>query len=277
MKPRTFHWWSLAALLCLVVPLQLHAGDKKKNEPKDVVVKDELTNADLKDKVRTESYCKTFTYKMTEGRSYQIDMQGENNFDTYLRLENKAGEQVAEDDDGGGNLQARIVYKAVKTEDYTIVATTFAGGVTGKFTVTIKDLSPPVDPKKKAAGKSIELKNDKGQANFAGNLDANDEKYKNKTSKIFLFKMEEGKTYQIDHMSDAFDAYLYLEGPDGTLLAQDDDGGDGLNSRIVHKAAKAGTYRLIATSLSGNRTGAFTFSIRQMGCGDELQADADRK
>jgi hypothetical protein len=129
----------------------LQAGDKKeekkdgkkeekKGPAKDVVVEGELTNADLKDKVRTEMYCKTYTYKMTEGRTYQIDLKGANGLDTYLRLENPAGDQVAEDDDGGGFPDARIVYKAPKSGEFTIICTTFAGGATGKFTLTVKDL-----------------------------------------------------------------------------------------------------------------------------------------
>lgn len=114
--------------------------EKKTERAKDVVVNGELTNADVKDKAKTECYCKTYTYKMTEGRTYQIDLKGANALDTYLRLENPAGEQVDEDDDSGGFPDARIVYKAPKSGDYTIICTTFANGATGKFTLTVKDL-----------------------------------------------------------------------------------------------------------------------------------------
>lgn len=145
----------LSVVLALAVACAVHgplrAGDKKeekkdgtkeeKKENKDTVVNGELTNADLKDKVRTDMFCKTYTFKMTEGRTYQIDLKGANQLDTYLRLENPGGEQVAEDDDGGGFPDARIVYRAPKSGDYTIICTTFAPGATGKFTLTIKDLN----------------------------------------------------------------------------------------------------------------------------------------
>jgi hypothetical protein len=148
----------------------LQAGDKKeekdakkedkKAEPaKEVVVKGELTNADLKDKMQTESYCKTYTYKMTAGRTYQIDMKS-TDVDSYLRLEDPAGAQVAFDDDGGGFPDARIVYKAAKTGDFTIVCTTFDGNTTGKFTLTVKDLDgKQPDPLPK--GKKIPFKGGK--------------------------------------------------------------------------------------------------------------------
>src|SRR4051812_18972632 len=121
--------WYLALLLMacvqLLMPANLRAGDKdapdkkeepKKEEPKkedpkkpavkDLIVNGELINADLKDKARTGSFCKTYTFKMIEGKSYQIDMRS-TDFDSYLRLEDPEGMQVAADDDSGGFPNAR--------------------------------------------------------------------------------------------------------------------------------------------------------------------------
>src|SRR5262245_49426309 len=113
----------------------------------------------------------------------------------------------------------------------------------------------------------FELKLKKGQASYQGAIEASDEKYQNKIAKIFTVRLEAGKKYQFDHMSKAFDAYLYLEGPDGNILAQDDDSGGNLNSRIIHRAAKTGVYRLAATSLPGSATGAFTFAVKVVAAG----------
>jgi len=74
--------------------------------------------------------------------------------------------------------------------------------------------------------------------------------------------MEQGKSYKIDHSSRDFDAYLYLEDPDGKVVDQNDDNGESLDSRIVHTAAKTGKYRIVATSLGGQRTGKFTLTVR---------------
>ena len=111
--------------------------------------------------------------------------------------------------------------------------------------------------------KPIELKLAKGRGEFSGAIESSDAKYRGKKlSKCFAVKLERGRTYQFDHMSKAFDAFLYLEDPDGEVLAEDDDGGEGTNSRIVHRAAVSGTHRLVATSLNGSRTGAFSFAVR---------------
>jgi Ca2+-binding EF-hand superfamily protein len=111
--------------------------------------------------------------------------------------------------------------------------------------------------------KPIELKAKKGQASYEGAIEESDEGFQNKKhAKIFIVKLEKNKTYQFDHKSKVFDAYLYLEDPDGVIVAEDDDSGGGLDARIVHRAAKTGVYRLIATGLGGFRGGAFSFSMR---------------
>jgi hypothetical protein len=263
------HWTlalAVAAVAGLMLQANLGANDKKVNEPKkkkveagkDLIVNGELTDKDDKDKVRTQSYCKTYTYKMVKGRTYQIDMKSKN-LDSYLRLENPKGDEVAKDDDSGDFLDARIIYKAEETGNFKIYATTFDGGVTGKFTLTVKDKDAPA-----ATGKAIELKNEKGKATYTGNLDKDDPLYKNKKHKLFTFAMEAGKTYQIDMKSGALDSYLFLESPDGDLLDQDDDGGGFPDARIVHKAAKAGSYRIICTHFGGGGFGEFTLTVRQI-------------
>ncbi len=263
--------WSLALLLagvaCLVLQADVGAAAKKKKKDpdktkdvdgKELVINGELTDKDDKDKIRTGSYCKTYTFKMVEGITYQIDMKSKD-IDSYLRLENPGGEQVAADDDSGGFPDARIIYKAGVSGDFKIIATTFGGNSTGKFTVTVKDKDGPAVV---AGGKAIELKNDKGEASFTGKLEKDDPTYKGKRHKLFTFPMEEGRTYQIDMKSKALDSYLFLEAPDGKLLAMDDDGGGFPDARIIHKAGTAGRFRIICTNFGGG-LGEFTLTVRQ--------------
>jgi hypothetical protein len=136
MKLRVSVAAACVAAGCLL--LQASADDKKdKEQAKEVVVNGELVNADLKDRVRTQCFCKTYTFKMIEGKIYQIDMRSKV-LDSFLRLEDPNGQQVSEDDDSGGNLDARIVYQAVMTGDYQIIATSFDQAL-GKFTLAVKE------------------------------------------------------------------------------------------------------------------------------------------
>jgi hypothetical protein len=232
----------VAAAGCLL-PLGLHAGDKeKKQENKETVVPDELTQTDSKDKF-FQSFCKTYTFKMTQGKTYLFDLKAQNqNFFPSMRIETAAGQVVAQEINGGFN--ATIAYRAPKTEDYQLIVTSRNRAI-GKYTL------------------NIALKFDKGEAKYDGNLLNTDPRYNNKIHKLFTVEMAAGATYQIDQKSKNMDCYLYFEDPDGKVLAEDDDSGGGLDSQIIHKANKAGKYRIVATSLGGNQTGAFTLSIRQ--------------
>ncbi len=79
--------------------------------------------------------------------------------------------------------------------------------------------------------------------------------------KAFPVKLEAGRTYQIDMISSALDAYLFLEDAAGNVLAQDDDGGGGHNARIVFRPQKTDTYRVIATTYGQGETGAFQLAV----------------
>ncbi len=100
-------------------------------------VDEKLTNDDPKDRTRTFSVHKVHTVKLFAGKSYTIDLVSRD-FDSYLRLENSAGQQLAEDDDSGGDLNARIVFQAPKDDTYRIIATSF-DGKTGNYTLTIRE------------------------------------------------------------------------------------------------------------------------------------------
>ena len=57
------------------------------------------------------------------------------------------------------------------------------------------------------------------------------------------------------------DPYLRLYDASGTLVAQDDDSGSGLNSRLTVTVAAAGTYYLEAGSYEASRAGAYSLKM----------------
>ncbi len=274
------------------------AGEKDRKQPgkkadtKEIIINAELTNADLKDKVRANSFAKTYTYRMVANGRYQIDMIS-GVFDSYLRLEDPTGNQVASDDDGGGFPNARMIYIAPKAGDYTIVCTSFGAGSVGNFRLEVRDITgkDPVNPnidkkfppkldgpgfdKKEFPGKNVkakefDLKADKdGKAEYAGKLAAEDGVYvdnrfgkREKRSKLFNINMEANKSYRIDLASSDFDAFLFLLDDTGKVIALNDDNGESLDSRIVQKIERAGKYTIVATSLSGASSGNFKLNVR---------------
>ena len=95
-----------------------------------------MTDKDPFDRVRTESRCKVHTITLESGSTYQIDLRSKE-FDPYLRLEDADGNQLAHDDDGGFDLNARVYITAPRTGTYRIIPTSYAGGKTGNYTFTV--------------------------------------------------------------------------------------------------------------------------------------------
>ncbi len=71
--------------------------------------------------------------------------------------------------------------------------------------------------------------------------------------KVHNVSLRAGTTYVIDMIKlpgSGVDPYLFLESPTGTLLAQDDNSGGGLNARIRIAAPQTGAYRIIAATFN---------------------------
>jgi hypothetical protein len=97
----------------------------------------QLTQADPKDRSRFTCYCKVYTVSLKGGKTYRIDLMS-NQFDSYLRLEDAAGNPLAEDDDSGGNFNSLLLFPCPRDGTYRLVATTFepAGGA---FTLRVTE------------------------------------------------------------------------------------------------------------------------------------------
>jgi predicted Zn finger-like uncharacterized protein len=206
-------------------------------------VNDRLTNADPRDKFRNRPG-KGYTVPLKAGKSYRIDMMS-NELDSALRLENPEGLEEARDDDSGGNLNARITYACKRDGNYRLIATTgILKSPTGGFTLLVQEDAPAVFDKE-------------DQLTDADPKD----KVRNTPCKIYNVKLQAGKTYQIDMVSNELDSYLRLEDPNGLQLMEDDDGGDALNARIRFACQRDGDYRIIATNV-GPRTGRYRLTVR---------------
>jgi serine protease Do len=246
----------LAILVFTVASVRLPA-EEKKNDGFELVIPGQILTVDPPDKARNLP-CKIHVVRFKKDKAYLIDMVS-TEFDSYLRLEDTAGNRLAEDDDSGGNLNARIRFTAPRDDLFLVIATTCGGGA-GNYTLSIRSYVPApvklIELAAPAANKATE---------FQGPLAPQDplDKSRNVPSRIHTVDLKADKTYVFDLISSDFDAYLRLEGPDGANLAEDDDGGGNLNSRITHQVRTAGRYRLVAMPLSGVRGGQYTLRVTE--------------
>jgi hypothetical protein len=80
---------------------------------------------------------KVYTVHMVEGQTYQIDLCSDA-FDSYLYLYDNNNVLLAQDDDGGGFPDARIVFRAPRTGFYRIHASHFGAQNLGNYSLFVR-------------------------------------------------------------------------------------------------------------------------------------------
>lgn len=78
----------------------------------------------------------------------------------------------------------------------------------------------------------------------------------------YCFDSSEGETIGIDMVSEEFDTYIHLWGPNGEYY-YDDDGGEGVNSRLHLTLPSTGTWEIWAGSYAP-ATGEYTLCLAQL-------------
>jgi predicted Zn finger-like uncharacterized protein len=87
--------------------------------------------------------------------------------------------------------------------------------------------------------------------------------------KLYAIRMEANRTYEIDMISNDFDAYLNVVDETGRIVAADDDSGGNLNARIIFTPARGGLFHIEATHCPQElnpdvpTTGNYTLIIRR--------------
>ncbi|MDZ7703877.1 MAG: pre-peptidase C-terminal domain-containing protein [Trueperaceae bacterium] len=101
---------------------------------------DIMPDSEITGELSTEE--EVYDLTLDEAQSLQIDLTSEA-FDAYLRLETDDGEIIAEDDDGGNDLNAQITVSELAPGDYRVVVTSFFGEGSGVYTLSIQTQNNP--------------------------------------------------------------------------------------------------------------------------------------
>ncbi len=160
----------------------------------------------------------TFRLRLGAGERMEVLMESDD-FDSYLELHGPDGNYWS-DDDSGGNLNALLTMTAPVAGVYELTARSFGfGEVLGIYTLTLAE-PPLLQSIFRATGA------------FIGEPVS------------FSIPLREGRTFTVEVGSSVFDTVLTLYGPDGAYIAEDDDGGEGTDSRLRFSPSASGTYNL---------------------------------
>lgn len=195
----------------------------------------------------------------TAGTGVTISLESEN-IDTYLVLTGPDGSVVGENDDGGSGFDSQLTTTLSQTGAYTIWAGSFSGDATGAYTLSVSEATGSEDPANQPDLRSISIGETK--EGFINDGDGQDPSYGGLAEPVEL-QAAAGTSVTISMESADIDTLLVLAGPDGTVVAEDDDGGTGFDSELTTTLSQTGTYTIWATSFSGTATGAYTLSVMQ--------------
>ena len=96
-----------------------------------------LSDKDSTDKKLPGRFVKVHEVEMNAGTAYLIELQSAK-FDAYLVVQDSAGKKLAEDNDSGGGLNAKLLFRAPNDGKYRVVVTSFNANETGSYTLTVR-------------------------------------------------------------------------------------------------------------------------------------------
>ncbi|MDL5055639.1 PPC domain-containing protein [Oscillatoria laete-virens NRMC-F 0139] len=249
MLKRKFILFAVLALLLAALPMAASAQEATEApeapaaEPVAIAVGDSVDGELTAD--APEAF---FTFEGEAGQAVTITLVSED-FDTFLVLLDVDGNELDTDDDSAGRLDSQIRGITLPANGtYTIIATSYSayrgtGQATGAFTLSLD---------------AFEVR----RIEYSQSINA--ELTSSELSQSFVFTGSAGDVVIITHVSDAFDSYLYLDGPDGRELTYNDDSAGNLDSLIgPYELPQTGEYTIRATSYSRNSTGPYTLTLQR--------------
>lgn len=206
---------------------------------------------------------KVYRFDARQGQRLVVTMRS-GDFDAFLtvaRVVSGITDAMKQDDDRGGGTDARVRFTAPATGSYLLVAQSLATDGMGPFTLTLEEAPAPTtaQPREIAIGQTMEG----SLAETDAVLDEDDTFYD-----LWIVSGEAGQRLTIDMKAETFDAYLAfgrMENGELNVSSNDDDGGDGTNSRIRVTLPETGEYVIRANSLGAGGVGPYTLSVAVAG------------
>ncbi|WP_433952591.1 PPC domain-containing protein [Brevundimonas diminuta] len=196
-----------------------------------------------------------YAFRASAGERVKIDLESDD-FDSFLRvgrIVNGAFVQMAENDDGGSSLNARLVFTAPQAGEYLIRVTSYNGSAEGDYRLSMEQGPPaptaaPVTIGEETRGR---LNSDSATSDSGAPAD------------LYRFSGRAGQRVAITMKADGFNTYLELFDANHNSLATDDDSAGDLNARLTHTLAEDGDYLIEARAFSSGE-GPYTLNIEEI-------------
>ncbi len=223
-----------------------------------------------------DSYYDAYSFEGRKGQQVVVEMNSAN-LDAYLILLSPQGRDLAQDDDGGGATNARLVFTLPEDGTYTVLANSYASRQTGSYDLRVAEdrgshysasrpTAAPVS-RQSTAGQlaaeqsapvsSLPIRSEGVLGPNSKTLEVDGSRYEE-----FLFEGRRGQQVTISLSSRDFDPYVLLVGPDDAVVAHNDDvATDNLNAGLTVTLPANGVYRVLANALDATGAGRFRLTV----------------
>ena len=208
-----------------------------------------------------------YRFQASEGQRLLIEMRSDE-FDTYLVVGDKSGgifNPITQDDDGGGDYDARIRFVAPASGTFWLLAQAYGDG-TGSYVLSLNEMAEPRNAQvvRVDVGETVD-----------GELTDDDafEEFEEKHFDLYSFEAQEGQRYSITMRSPDFDSYVIVgrgTTDDFEEVTRNDDSGGNTDARVVLMPSESGTYSVRATSFDGTSIGAYSLTVDELGSSGPL-------
>lgn len=177
-----------------------------------------------------------YPFTLGEATHVEINLMSDA-FDAYLSLiDAETGSELASNDDVAGSSDSRIRME-LPAGDYEIQATGYFSDSSGRYTLRAEVYEPPTPESFDMGGE------------YTGHMDDNRMAIPgtDRSGNGYEFTLSDESVVDIEMTSYDLDAYIYVTNAEGMVVGEDDDSGQGLDSRLV-MPLDAGTYTLWAST-----------------------------
>jgi len=208
------------------------------------------------------TYMQAWVLTVPQAGSVYVDLLSED-FDAFLVVLRPDRREPLFDDDAAGACNARVLLENVPEGNYTVIANSVTES-TGRFRLRASsEPLPQLDGDCLTGltdwlaalvtdGREMELDQE-----YSGTLSPSDSLGSDRTyAQAWSLVVTGLPSLTIDLLSDDFDAFLFVLGPDGEVF-RDDDGAGACNARVEIDSPLPGTYRVVANTRLPDEMGAF--------------------
>ncbi len=199
------------------------------------------------------SFFEIYSFQGQAGQRIQIDMVSQE-IDPFLILISPNRSQLAQDDNGGGNKNARIVGRLPSTGTYLVIANSYRGGQAGNY--QIRGIANAATATNQVQQGSI--------LRQTGILGSDAPRLPDGSPyRAYSFQGRAGQSMTITLESPDFDPYLILVAPNGQKIAENNDTSQNNPTAVLRgRLSRDGVYRVIVNAANSGGKGRYVLTIR---------------